>query len=63
MPALDRPAAAAAPADGVSHYCPACDGPMRIVMASPAGRHNGVRCYRCEYMCDCGYREVFDEAV
>ena len=58
---LDRrvsPAACAA-----SHYCNACDGLMIIVMATPGMRSSGARFYQCEYLCDCGYREVFEEEI
>jgi hypothetical protein len=33
---------------------------MQIVMATPSVR-NGERFYQCEYLCDCGYRQMFDQ--
>ncbi len=53
------------PASSWVHYCAACSGVMRLVMATPSERsHSGaVRLYDCEYLCDCGYREIFEEAA
>ncbi|MGD0420561.1 MAG: hypothetical protein ABSA68_13445 [Xanthobacteraceae bacterium] len=46
-----------------AHYCPACEGPMKLVMASPSERPSGARVYSCEYVCDCGLRQIFDEPL
>ncbi len=47
-----------------AHYCAACEGPMRLVMAEPKARTpNGSHLYLSEYLCDCGYREYFEEAL
>jgi len=53
------------PASSWVHYCAACSGVMRLVMATPSEHnHSGaVRLYHCEYLCDCGYREIFEEAA
>ena len=47
----------------LAHYCDACSGPMRIVMATPSVCRSGARSYHCEYLCDCGYREIFEEEL
>jgi hypothetical protein len=36
---------------------------MYLVMATASRRADGARFYACEYLCDCGYRQVFDEDV
>ena len=46
-----------------AHSCDACSGRMKLVMATPGARQNGGRFYACEYVCDCGYREIFDEVL
>jgi hypothetical protein len=45
-----------------SQCCAACSGRMRIVMATPSRREGGERIYACEYVCDCGYRQIFEKA-
>jgi hypothetical protein len=42
--------------------CHACGGVMILVMASPVGNvgTRGLRVFACEYLCDCGYREVIN---
>jgi hypothetical protein len=52
---------ASAPEASWVHRCDACSGPMRIVMATPSVRNGGERFYQCDYVCDCGYRQIFDQ--
>jgi len=47
----------------LAHYCDACSGPMRIVMATPCVRGSGALSYQCEYLFDFGHREIFDEEL
>jgi hypothetical protein len=62
--AKHRTAEVAVRDEGWSHYCAACEGPMRIINAMPQQRTpNAAPLYQCEYMCDCGYREYFEEAL
>jgi formate dehydrogenase maturation protein FdhE len=56
-------AAKVAVAELWAHYCAACAGAMKLVMATPNDRRNGARFYDCEYVCDCGYREIFEEVL
>jgi hypothetical protein len=62
---MQHSAAKVAVAEPWAHYCAACFGPMRIVMATPSERRptRGPRIYQCEYLCDCGYREIFEEVI
>jgi hypothetical protein len=64
MPIQARRVASACNASALrAHFCDACSGPMRLVMATASRRRDGARYYACEYLCDCGYREFFDEEV